>query len=445
MKFRFLWMLISYLSLTGAISLKAQVTADFAADDLVVCPGVPIVFDNLSTFPAGATPTYSWSFPSGFASSLTEENPTVYYYSPGTYTVTLTTSAAGYGSDTETKTAYITIVTPADAGFTYSIPDICNQMVVNFTNTSVAGSSAITSYLWDFGDGTFSTAVNPVKTYTTEGTFTVILFITDANGCSDNFTSTVTTLAPITSTISSTGLLFSCGSPLSPTISAITSEGTAPYSYSWDYGNGTGSTSASSIVTYSDCGTYDIVYTVTDANGCSLTNTSNDYVNVFCPVADFSMSEDTICANTTISFTNLSTPGASSFYWQFNYPTALSTSTLENPTSTFTAAGTRLVNLTVTYPGGCTASKLDTVEILPRPVITGIAATDTFGCDTPFVTTLWPVGITGAGPFTFLWEIGGLTSTDSVATFTLTGVTNYTVTLTVTDANGCSSTIVNSG
>ncbi|MBP8754093.1 MAG: PKD domain-containing protein, partial [Chitinophagales bacterium] len=437
-KFKNLWTGLFFLLSASIGTIQAQVTADFVADDLVVCPGVPVIFTNLSTYPAGSSPTYLWSFPSGFASSLTEANPTVYYYTPGTYSVTLTTSVAGTGSDVETKTAYITVVTPPDANFTYTIPDLCNQMVVNFTNTSVAGSAPITSKLWDFDDATFSALSNPIKTFTSENTFNVILFVTDANGCSDNVTVPVTTLAPVESAISSTGSIFSCGLAIAPTILAITSEGTAPYTYSWDYGNGTSSILPSSLVNYSDCGTYDITYTVTDANGCSLTNSYDDYIEISCPEVDFSMSDDTVCLASTASFINLSDPGAVSYYWQFNYPTALATSTEENPVAEFVAAGMRIIRLTVTYPGGCTAYHQDTIQVVPRPAITGIAASDSTGCEIPFVTTLTPLGLTGTGPYTFLWESGGMTSTDSAATFTYNDYINYTVSLTITDANGCS-------
>ena len=52
-----------------------------------------------------------------------------------------------------------------------------NQATVNFTNLTPGTNT----YLWDFGDGTTSTATNPVHTYTVSGTYTVKL--TATNGC----------------------------------------------------------------------------------------------------------------------------------------------------------------------------------------------------------------------------------------------------------------------
>jgi len=58
---------------------------------------------------------------------------------------------------------------------------------ITFNNTSTGG----TSYLWDFGDGNTDTSLNPSYTYTTNGTYTVTLTVTDASGCSTIHTDTV--------------------------------------------------------------------------------------------------------------------------------------------------------------------------------------------------------------------------------------------------------------
>jgi PKD repeat protein len=52
----------------------------------------------------------------------------------------------------------------------------------NFTNTSTS-TVGIASYLWDFGDGTTSTATSPSKTYVQPGTYYVTLKMIDNNGC----------------------------------------------------------------------------------------------------------------------------------------------------------------------------------------------------------------------------------------------------------------------
>jgi PKD repeat protein len=76
----------------------------------------------------------------------------------------------------------------ADFSFTAAATVPCQ---VSFMNES----SFATSYSWDFGDGTTSTEVNPVKTYTTAGTFTVRLVATGKGG-SDIMDKQVITQSP---------------------------------------------------------------------------------------------------------------------------------------------------------------------------------------------------------------------------------------------------------
>jgi PKD repeat protein len=83
--------------------------ADFSASKTSLCVGDCISFTDLSV----ATPTsWSWTFTGGTPSSSTLQNPTnICYSTPGTYAVTLTATNVN-GSNTMTKTAYITVSTP---------------------------------------------------------------------------------------------------------------------------------------------------------------------------------------------------------------------------------------------------------------------------------------------------------------------------------------------
>ncbi|MGW2858552.1 collagenase [Streptomyces sp. NPDC001205] len=69
-----------------------------------------------------------------------------------------------------------------------------NGMTVQLTDKSTDAGSTITAHAWNFGDGTSSTAANPAKTYTSPGTYTVTLTVTDAKG------KTATTSKPVTVT-----------------------------------------------------------------------------------------------------------------------------------------------------------------------------------------------------------------------------------------------------
>jgi hypothetical protein len=77
---------------------------------------------------------------------------------------------------------------PPSAAFAHA----ANQLTVTFTDQSTDPDGTIASRLWSFGDGTTSTATNPVKTYAAAGTYTVSLTVTDDGGASDDAIASVT-------------------------------------------------------------------------------------------------------------------------------------------------------------------------------------------------------------------------------------------------------------
>ena len=120
--------------------------------------------------------TYHWTFGDGTTS--TESYPVKSYSATGTYSVTLVVTGAG-GSDSVTHTA--SIVANPTTGFT------TNDTIQSLTgNSFVFTSNGVTTgntYSWDFGDYTYSTAANPVKTYSAPGTYIVHQHVTGLTGC----------------------------------------------------------------------------------------------------------------------------------------------------------------------------------------------------------------------------------------------------------------------
>jgi len=101
---------ITFVFMGGATTL----TADFYTNTPTIQAGQSITFTDMSTTPSGTTlSTWQWSFPGGTPSSYTGQNPPAISYStPGSYNVSLTVTNSASNSDTETKTAYITVTTP---------------------------------------------------------------------------------------------------------------------------------------------------------------------------------------------------------------------------------------------------------------------------------------------------------------------------------------------
>ena len=117
-------------------------------------------FQDLST--GGAT-GWSWNFGNGNTSVL--QNPTATYFTPGTYTVTLTASNVN-GSNTLTRTQYITVYEPPTVDFSAIPRSGCFPLRVQFSDLSMPGAgNSNVSWSWDFGNGTTSTQQNPFVSF----------------------------------------------------------------------------------------------------------------------------------------------------------------------------------------------------------------------------------------------------------------------------------------
>ncbi len=149
--------------------------ADFYASNTQPCAGTEIDFTDNST---GTYDEWFWDF--GDGSNSTAQDPSHTYATAGTYTVSLTISN-GCGSDTKTKENYITVQPSPIANFSADQTSGCTPLTVVFTDLSTGNP---TSWSWTFGDGGTSNLQNPSHTYTTPGTYTVSLTV--SNGCGEN-------------------------------------------------------------------------------------------------------------------------------------------------------------------------------------------------------------------------------------------------------------------
>jgi PKD repeat protein len=150
-------------------------TANFTASPTTTTTGTNIAFTDSST---GSPTTWAWTFGDGGTSSV--QNPVHPYGSPGTYTVALTATNAS-GSNTLTKTNYITINAPAPvANFTGTPTSLTVGSSVSFSDTSTGNPTA---WAWTFGDGgTSNTGPNVAHAYNTAGTYSVSLTVTGPGG-----------------------------------------------------------------------------------------------------------------------------------------------------------------------------------------------------------------------------------------------------------------------
>ena len=415
------------------VVLIGQVTAGFSGTPQSGCSPLVVQFTDLST---GPVTTWAWNFGNGNTSNL--QNPAAVYVTPGTYTVTLTVSD-GTNSNTLTQTAFITVFLNPTANFANTTPrNGCAPHTVCFGDLSVPGDGAISGWLWDFGDGNTSTQQNPCHTYGAAGNYTVSLVATDVNGCNNTvvFTNYVSVSNRPTASFGGSPLS-ACVPPLNVNFTNFSSGGAAPLTYQWDFGNGNTSTATNPTETYNASGAFTVTLIATDANGCADTLIRPSYINIGTVVADFSPSTTTICEGQSVSFTDLSTGNPTLWNWDFGDG---GTSTAQNPNHSYVTSGTYTVTL-IAGNGVCADTMVQTalVTVNPAPVAAFVADT-TRSCEAPFSVNF--TDLSTGNPTSWLWDFGdGNTSTLQNPNHVYAAPGSYTVTLTVTSANGCTNTV----
>lgn len=423
---RHLRVLLTAIAISLTSLTYAQPVANFSGNPIAGCAPLVVQFTDQST----GSPT-QWQWNLGNATTSTLQNPATTYFTPGTYTVSLTASNA-QGSNSITKVQYITVYDTPNVNINANIRIGCKPLTVDFSDLSVANGGTIASWHWDFGDGNTSTLQNPSHTYISGGTFAISLKVVTSNGCSKTrlFPAYITVgNGVVANFLNSTPT--TCVPPIAVSFQNL-SIGQGQLAYLWNFGDGGTSTLANPVHNYASAGNYDVSLIVNSSDGCSDTIIRAGAVNIGNVMAAFS-GPATVCQGATVSFTNNSFPATAAYLWDFGNG---NTSTQYSPTTVYNTPGTYNVVLTSTL-GNCTAADSMQVHVLPKP--TGnFLANDSVSCNTPFVVNFQSTSTATS----YLWNFGdGGTSTDPNPSHTYTGYGSYTVTLTLTGANGCQATI----
>ncbi|MEE4255825.1 MAG: PKD domain-containing protein [Bacteroidales bacterium] len=381
---------------------------------------------------------WEWDFGDGFSSNI--QNPIHNYLLPGSYQVILRVTDNNGCINADTNTVNVGAI--PDVDFTFNPDPTClNDITYFFGSSSIAPYA--TSWTWDFGDGGVAFTQDAIHTYLSPGTYDATLTIEDTNGCTNSVT------YPVIVNPLPTANFFHDGPRCLNDSVNFTNISTSPNGFiaqwEWDFGDGNTQTvvfpnDPNVAHLYSNPGTFQVMLTVTDSDGCTNT-TFRDVIIVANPIADFNYTP--ACNQQPVQFNDLSSPNGGndifSWYWEFGDPASgvNNTSTLRNPSHTFSNQGTFDVLLIVTNTDGCTDSVTHPVTVngLPDVQITTDSDTVCVGALANFY------GSGSANIVTWLWNFGdGTTSVLQNPQHVFPSAGTYNVSLTATDDNGCDST-----
>ncbi|MEJ7769463.1 MAG: PKD domain-containing protein, partial [Chitinophagaceae bacterium] len=425
--------MIRYLFLAGLLLfgyiVKGQApVANFSATTQKGCAALQVSFTDNST---GDPKFWNWDFGNGQLSNI--QNPTIVYYAPGVYTVKLVVRN-GTGTNGITKTDYITVFQSPFADFSSDFNNVCLPASIQFKDASVPNGGSITSWEWDFGDGSKSTLQNPSKVYNTVGFYNIALKVTSSTGCTNtntkyrnirvlsgvkaNFVDPVTTV---------------CLPPFNITYSNETS-GPGNITYAWDFGNGNTSALKNPNISISAPGTYNVQLIARSDLGCG--DTVRKAVIIKGANTAFTM-PDSACLNIPVTFTNTSSPAPLSTNWNFGDGTSAQTL---NAVKTFTRTGRYNVVLVNKY-AECADSLNRTISILPPPAV-DFSSNTQGACKGPLTVTFQDVS---PDAVSWLWNFGdGGTSTQKNPQHVYSNAGEFDVTLTIQSRAGCKNTLTKS-
>jgi PKD repeat protein len=331
--------------------------ADFSSR----CEGLTCAFTDASRDEDGSVVSWSWNF--GDGTSTAEREPTHAYPAPGTYSVTLTVTDDDGATDQATAQVQVSAPEPGNqppvAAFTAS----CDQLTCRFeSDGSDDPDGRIADYSWNFGDGQGSDRRDPSHTYSSSGTYTVTLTVTDNDGASNSVSHQVSVTAPPPPNQPPNAEFAASCTNLSCSFTDQSSDPDGQVvAWSWDFGDGQGSSGPTPSHTYASAGSYTVRLTVRDEDGS--TDEVTHSVTVNAPNQPPTAAFNSNCSDLTCSFGDQSSdPDGQVSSWSWDFGDG-QTSSDRSPSHTYASGGTYSVALTVTDNQGATGTRTEQVTV----------------------------------------------------------------------------------
>ncbi len=406
------------------------------------CLSTPVQFNTVNNGNGRTVTGWEWNF--GDATNGTTANPTHSYTTAGTYTVKHSV-ITDIGCISNEASHDVTVSDPPVANFAVT-GTYCVGNTISFDDQStILAPSTISKWTWNFGDATPAVVVTAPATpdqthvYTAPGNYTATLMVETAGGCK----STVFTFPVVikANPVANFNLPIACLPAGAAQFNDMsTAAGGTINQWAWDFGDATTATTQNPLHNYATGGPFNVTLTVTTADGCVNTKTQPLTTVYAEPQAAFNFPAE-VCLGNPASFTDISTAANSSVTgWSWDFGDGSPISTAQNPTHTYTTAGTYTVKLNVTTAAGCqTVTKFATHNVVVNPLPTISFTNSTPVCENSnvlFTSTSTP----NAGAFTtYSWTVNTASQGGNTPTlnYTPTAPGVYTIGLTATTDKGC--------
>jgi gliding motility-associated-like protein len=439
--------------------------ANFSAP-LNTCFGDVTAFSNNAV--SGQTITdYLWDFSNEGNSTM--QNPTFTFATVGIKKIKFSVkSSDGCWSDIVEKDITIRALPVVDFqtnGFT------CANNDIQFMDKSTVSTQTITQWLWDFGDPTSSnnssTLQNPSHIFKSAGNYTVSLTAITDLGCSKTLTKIITIHPLPIADFNTPDICLDDASASFTNTTTIPDNSTL--TYLWNFGDPiSGSLNTSTLKNpthkYIQAKLYNVTLTATNANSCVTTIIKPFTVNGSTPKAIFNVqNQSNLCSDQIVSFEDFSTIDFGEitridWYYDDAFPTVIETDNQPDKRAnkakvythkylTFYSPAQRTVNVKmIAYSGNsstCVSTIIKTITLKAIPK-TDFSLPD--GClpngEAKFTNQSTFLSVISG--LTYLWDFGddqNNTSTDKDPTHQFKAAKDYTIKLTTTAPNGCSTTI----
>lgn len=425
--------------ISHTFTTRDNITVAYTQDKTADCGSFSVNFVNTSSDLTGST--FFWDFGNGTTSNLANPPIIDYRSDPAgediTYTVTFrATTACGVITRTSTvlvKAAPISIFSPnKTAG--------CSPFTTTFSNTS---PGTYTSFTYDFGDGspTFTTSDKSTftHTYTANEVTDYIVKMTATNACGSNTSQYTIRVSPnniIPELVVDAPELRGCA----PLLVNFKNNTKGANTFYYDFGDGASALTnrAPEMVahTFTKPGTYLVILYA--SNDCTMNYTTETIVVLEQPTVGFTADRTVSCSGTVVKFKNNS-KNAVAYLWDFGDGT---TSNQFEPEHTFTGSGVNYtVTLTATNTQGCkNVSVLPNYIQLVAPPQSNFTVLPGNDLTIPNYTFNFRDASLNAGG-SWEWNFGdGTISTLQNPTHQYANVGDYTVSLKVSNKEGCTAT-----